>query len=216
MQPYNNFRYYFPPRPEIKSPQNRLPIYEKMGFWGSPKLNGSCSMLYTNSSLYTDSAHMKFMGRHQNTFAHEIIPKEDLVALHKSSGWQVLVGEYMNKSKKDANGKIFNGYLVLFDILVYNSKYLTGTTYQERQELLETLFPSFKYDKWIDQVSKNVYKVKNFKSGFVALYNEIIEIDMYEGLVFKRPQGILEMGLREINNTGWQVKIRKPTKNYTY
>lgn len=216
MQPYDNFRYYFPPRPEVKSPQSGLSTYERMGFWGSPKLNGSCSMLYTNSSLYTDSAHMKFMGRHQDTFAREIIPREDLAALHKGSGWQILVGEYMNKSKKDANGKTFNGCLVLFDILVHKGQYLTGTTYEERQELLEFLFPSSNYDKWIDQVSKNVYKVKNFKSNFVALYNEIVEIDMYEGWVLKKPTALLEMGLRPLNNTGWQIKIRKSTKNYSY
>lgn len=216
MQPYNDFRYYFPPRPEVKSPTSGLATYERMGFIGQPKLNGSCSELFTNSSLHTDSSHMRFMGRHQETFARELIPREDLAALHKGQGWQVLVGEYMNKSKKDGNGKTFNGCLVLFDILVHKGQYLTGTNFLERQELLDTLFPTSPYDKWIDQVSKNVYRVKNFKSNFVILYNEIVQIDMYEGWVLKRPSGILEAGLRPGNNTGWQLKIRKPTKNYSY
>jgi hypothetical protein len=39
---------------------------------------------------------------------------------------------------------------------------------------------------------------------------------MYEGLVMKRPTGTLETGMREANNTGWQVKVRKATKNYEY
>ena len=210
MQPYDNFKYYFPPRPEIKSPQSGLPTYERMGFWATPKLNGSCAILF----LGTDK--LRFMNRHQNTFSRELIPKEDLAALHRGSGPMVLCGEYMNKSKKDANGKTFNGCLVLFDILVHKGQYLTGTTYEERQELLESLFPSSNYDKWIDQVSKNVYKVKNFKSNFVALYNEIVEIDMYEGWVLKKPTALLEMGLRPLNNNGWQIKIRKATKNYSY
>jgi len=39
---------------------------------------------------------------------------------------------------------------------------------------------------------------------------------MIEGFVLKKPSGKLESGLREKNNMGWQLKIRKPTKNYQY
>lgn len=210
-QPYSSYRYFFPPRPEVKSPQSGLTTYERMGFVGQPKLNGSCAELYTNGS--TD---IKLMNRHQESFVRQLIPPQDLLALHKSNGYQVLVGEYMNKSKKDGKGNLFNGCLVLFDILVHNGQYLTGTKFMERQELMASLFPGNDYDNYLTQVSNNVFKVKNFKTGFVPLYNEIVKIDMYEGLVLKRPDGILEAGFRPANNTGWMVKIRKETKNYTY
>ena len=210
MEAYTNYRYLYPPRPEIKSPQSGLKTYERMGFIAQPKLNGSCSL------LFTDSLSHKLMNRHQESFARELIPKEDLMRLHRGSGYQVLVGEYMNKSKKDSKGKLFNGCIVLFDILVHNGQYLTGTTFEERQELLASLYPGNSYDDYLYSVSDNVYRVKNFKADFESNYKAITKTDMYEGFVLKRPSGILEYGFRPANNTGWQLKIRKPTKNYSF
>jgi hypothetical protein len=39
---------------------------------------------------------------------------------------------------------------------------------------------------------------------------------MVEGFILKRKSGKLEMMTREQNNTGWQVKVRKPTANYQF
>jgi ATP-dependent DNA ligase len=128
----------------------------------------------------------------------------------------VVTGEYMNKSKKDGNGKTFDGCLVLFDILVHKGQYLTGTSFLERAELLDSLFPGVEHDGYIYKVSENIYRVKNFTTNLKAVYDEISRIDMYEGLVCKKPTGILEDGLRAANNVGWQIKARKETKNYTY
>lgn len=49
MVPYNSYRYLYPPRPEIKSPQSGLKTYERMGFIAQPKLNGSCSLTFLES-----------------------------------------------------------------------------------------------------------------------------------------------------------------------
>jgi hypothetical protein len=209
-RPYNDFRYIYPPRPEIKTPPKAIPIYERMGFWGTPKLNGSNGMSFIKPGT------TKVMGRHNDSFSRQIVPHEDFQRLHRGSGWMVLNGEYMNKSKRDGNGVIFNANFVIFDILVYNGKYLIGSTYEERQELLDSLYNLSPFDPWIDKVSNNIYRVKNFKSGFLDKYDEIIQIDMYEGWVLKKPKGKLETGFRYGNNTGWQLKARKSTKNYSY
>lgn len=209
--PYPSYRYYFPPRPEIKIPPSSIPTYERMGFIAQPKLNGSCSVSFIGSP--TD---VRFMGRHQDTFSRELIPRSDLGALYCGSGHMAVVGEFMNKSKRDGRNQIFNGCLVLFDILVYNGQYLTGTTVLERQELMDTIFKSTPHDEWMDKISNNVYRVKNFTSGFSDLYREAIKVDMIEGFVLKKPGGILEAGYRPGNNVGWQVKCRKSTKNYAY
>jgi ATP-dependent DNA ligase len=141
---------------------------------------------------------------------------EDLKRLHRGAGVMVLVGEYLNKSQKDFKGRPLAGF-VIFDILVYNGKHLLGSTFQERQELLDTLFPfGNSFDRFMDNVSQNVYRAKNFTSDFESLWKEATKVQMYEGFVLKRPNGILENGFREANNTGWQLKIRKPTKNYKY
>lgn len=210
MDQYLQFRYYYPPRPQIKSPTSGLDTYERMGFIGQPKLNGSCAL------SFTDGSNIKLMNRHNNTFARELISKDDLLRLHRGSGYQCLCGEYMNKSKKDSKGQLFNGCIVLFDIMIHNGQYLTGTTFLERQILMDRLFPGKDYDDYLYEVSNNVYRVKNFTKNFKSVFNEMVKIDMYEGCVLKRPNGILEPGYRPENNTGWQLKIRKPEKNYSY
>ena len=210
MKPYNNYRYIFPPRPEIKIPSSALQTYERMNFLAQPKLNGSCA------PLFTDGVTLKFMNRHNSAFARQLIESIHLTRLHRGSGYTVLVGEYMNKAKKDGSGKLFNGVYVVFDILVSNGKYLTGTSLEERLSMLQDLYPVKKYDDFIDQISEKVFIVKSFKKDFNQVYGSLVKIDMYEGLVLKRNTGILDTGYREKNNTGWQLKCRKATKNYTF
>lgn len=207
---YDRFRPLFPPRPEIKTPPSSIDTYERMGFWGQPKMNGSCAVLYTNGT------EMKFMNRHLEPFARNIIPIEDLMRLHKGVGYQVLVGEYLNKSKKDAHGRTFNGCLVIFDIIVSKGQYLTGSTMESRQELLDNLFHCETYNKYLDKVSNNIYRVKNFRTNLKELFYEVTKIDVFEGWVLKNPKGILETGYRPLNNAGWQLKTRKACKLYSY
>jgi ATP-dependent DNA ligase len=203
-------KYIYPPRPETKGPPSGLKTYERMGFIAQPKMNGSCAV------LMLDGGSARVMGRHNNVLTREVVPVEDLKRLHRGAGVMVLVGEYLNKSQKDFKGRPLAGF-VIFDILVYNGKHLLGSTFQERQELLDTLFPfGNSFDRFMDNVSQNVYRAKNFTSDFESLWKEATKVQMYEGFVLKRPNGILENGFREANNTGWQLKIRKPTKNYKY
>jgi hypothetical protein len=207
---YTNYRYFYPPRPETKSTPASIPTYERMGFYGQPKLNGSCAMLYTNG------IDVKFMGRHADTFTRQLISKEDLAKLHRGSGWMCLCGEFLNKSKKDSNNKTFDAKFVIFDILILDGKYLLNTTFEERLDILDTLYTLRPHDKFIDKINDYTFRVKTFKNNLKAVYDDIVTIDMYEGLVCKKANGKLEDGLRPNNNRMWQIKMRKPTKNYNY
>jgi hypothetical protein len=62
----------------------------------------------------------------------------------------------------------------------------------------------------------DIYKVVNYQRDFVALYNKLIKVDMVEGFVMKRRNAKLDMMLGEKNNSGWQVKVRKPTASYRF
>lgn len=211
MRDYNDFRYIYPPRPETKSPPSGLATYERMGYIAQPKLNGSCAVVFVGDKG------TKMMGRHNNTFARELIDKGHLQNLQRGAGYTVIVGEYMNKSQKDGKRKLFNGCFVIFDILVHNGKHLVNSSFEERQDLLDKLYGDGEaYDEYVNYISPSVFRVRNFSSNFVTLFNKITSVEMYEGFVLKRPNGKLENGTREANNTGWQLKIRKPTKNYKY
>jgi ATP-dependent DNA ligase len=107
--------------------------------------------------------------------------------------------------------------LVIFDILVYDSNYLVGSTFETRVKLLDELYGNKQCDKeYLYNISENVYRVRTYTKNFKNLFNNLIKIGMYEGLVFKRMSGKLEMGLRELNTSSSQFKIRKPTRNYKY
>jgi len=204
---YSSFRYYYPPRPESVIPRTAIGIFEKMGYIWQPKLNGSCGLIFTNGK------EIKFMSRHKANFTYNHMQNEEMLKLQRN-GWTVLTGEYMNKSKKGADGKVFNNKFIIFDILVCGGEYLLGSTFQSRKEIIDNLYPSTYYDGWITRVSENIYRVNNFTENVEALFNEIIKIDMYEGFVGKKAEGILTMGMHAHNNTGWMVKSRKTTKNY--
>jgi len=205
---YKNFRYLYPPRPETKSPESSLEMYQGRGFIGQPKLNGSCAV------VFLDGKSAKIMNRHNDTFSRKTIDSKDLESLHRGKDWMVLVGELMNKSQKNVEGKPLRGF-VIFDILVYDGKYLTGSTFIERQDLLRELHSGDIYDTFIDKISDNIYRVNNF-TELTAVYQDLIKIPMYEGLVVKKPTGKLKPGYNAKNNTLWQAKIRKPTKNYQW
>ena len=209
MKNYDLFKYIFPPRPATVSPASGIPTYERMGYIAQPKLNGSCGVLFMDGST------TRLMGRHNDTFKRMILKESDLKSLYRGTGFLVLVGEYMNKSQRDGKGKPFTGFVV-FDILVHNGRHLIGSTFAERQALLDSLYVSKPHDEFIDSLGNSMYRAKNFTSDLTAKYESAIKIQMYEGFVLKRPDGKLENGFREANNTMWQLKIRKPTRNYSY
>jgi ATP-dependent DNA ligase len=206
---YTSFKYIFPPRPEIKAPQTSIERFEELNFTAQPKLNGSCGV------LFTDGKQFKFMNRHRLEFAKTLIPSDELLSLHRGKSWTVLVGEHMNKSQRGADKKVFNGKYVIFDILVHNGVHLVGTTFEERQKLLEKLYRATPHDSWISKISENVYRVNNI-SNAETQWKDLTEVEMYEGFVFKKKSGKLDLGFKKENNMSWQVKVRKPTKNYSY
>lgn len=209
MIPYHKYIYLFPPRPETVIPSILLQGFEDKGtYTWQPKLNGSCGCLFIHPTQTI------FWSRHKKGFTNDKMDRKELNKL-VGKDWIVLVGEYLNKSKKGTDGKTFNNKFVIFDILVHEGQYLLGTTFESRQKLLDKLYPSTYYDGWITKISSDVYRACNFKENIPALYNEIIKIDVYEGFVGKKDEGELQMGMNDGNNKGWQVKARKATKNYT-
>ena len=206
---YSEFKYLYPPRPALKAPRTSITKFVELGFIAQPKLNGSCGV------LFTDGERVIFMNRHKSPFAKYSIPQEELKKLHRGEGWLVLVGEHMNKSQKDGKKKLFNGKFVIFDILVYSGQHLVGTTFSQRQELLDQLYETQPFDTWISQISSSIFRVNNLQNA-EEHWENLTQTGMYEGYVFKRKDGKLDLGFNSGNNSGWQIKIRKPTKNYSY
>ena len=176
---------------------------------GEPKFNGS------SMEVYTDGSKLTLMNRHKETMACKM-DKAELLALHRGNGEMVLCGEYMNKNQKDETKQFWNIKYVIWDIIVFNGEHLLGTTFKERYELLRTLYPDNIVKPYLHGISENCFRADIVTSNFKSVFDEIIQYDMYEGLVLKRMDGKLENGTTANNHTRTQIKCRKPTKNYNF
>jgi hypothetical protein len=208
---YEKFQYIYPPRPKNAFPPSDLDYWDDGSFICQPKLNGS------NTSIFLGDGGSRIMKRHNQLLTNFKIQSEVESLFKDKSNWFVINCEYMNKAKSDDWRQPFNHKLVIFDILVHESKHLIGSSTVDRLNIIDNMF---KYEdcKWdyLSQVSENIFVVKSFGSNFSEIFQELIKIDMVEGVVLKRKSAKLESGIREDNNSKWMLKTRKPHKNYKY
>jgi hypothetical protein len=207
---YEKFSYIYPPRPEWCIPESELPNYDNDSYIAQPKLNGS------NVTLYINGAEWKNFGRHKNeNLSNFKLTDNDIESLNlPKDKWHVIVGEYMNKNKKDGNNEYWNHHFVVFDILVFNSEHLLGSTFEERVKLMDNIFGTKDENGYLYKISDNIYRVKSFYDNFQERWNEIVKIDMFEGFVLKKKSQKLTPAFSEKNNMSH--KCRKPTKNYSF
>lgn len=210
---YESYQYIYPPRPSNAIPPKYLPEWDNGTMVAQPKLNGS------NCLVFTDGRQVIGMNRHHQRLTNfRLDPAEVLSLIGGRGGWTVLNGEYLNKSKTDETGRVFNHKLVLFDVLVRDSEYLVGKTFGERVSMMEEMFVDLGSEKpYLARLSENIYMVRSYDSGFSGLFESITARgSLIEGLVLKRRTARLELGNTENNNTRSQVKVRVPTKNYRF
>jgi ATP-dependent DNA ligase len=212
MPKYLTYRYIYPPRPKNAISPEDLNFWDNGSLLAQPKLNGSNCLIFTNGQKFV------VMNRHNQRLTNFRLTDAEIQNLYKGNGgWLILNGEYLNKNKSDETGQPFNHKFVIFDILAFDGDYLVGKTFQERIQLLDSLYGKVDSDKeYLYSISTNVYRVKSYEGEFQNLFDKLTPIDMIEGLVMKRKTARLEIGTSELNNVKSQLKCRKPTKNYKY
>jgi len=213
---YNSLRYIYPCRPANAISPEELNFWDNQSMTAQLKINGSNTLIFTNGEI------VRVMGRHNQLLSNFQVSREEIIdslyrPLNLNGNWLVLNGETLNKSKLDERGITFNQKLILFDILVFDSNYLVGETFQERIELLDSLYGQRNSIKeYFYGISENIFRVKSHDSGFKELFDTYTKIDLIEGLVLKRKNSKLEIATSEKNNWRSQIKCRKPEKNYKY
>lgn len=207
-RPYKNGTFIYPPRPEHCISSDNLNKFDDNSYIAQCKLNGSCAEIYLNSDKFD------IKNRHKGGLSNFKLKDCEILSLHRGNGEMLLIGEYLNKSKKDSNGNLWNHKLVIFDILVYDNEHLLGSTFKERYELLLNIFTTKEYNEYLYQIDENIFLVKSFESDFKKLYHDIVKTDILEGLVLKPKDSMLQPGNKEKNNLC--LKCRKETKNYTF
>ncbi len=212
MPKYLTYRYIYPPRPKNAISPDELNFWDNGSLVSQPKLNGSNCLIFTNGDKFV------VMNRHNQRLTNFRLTDDEVKNLYRGNGgWLILNGEYLNKNKSDETGQSFNHKFVIFDILAFDGEYLVGKTFQERIELLDSLYSQTDSEKeYLYSISTNVYRVKSYINDFKNIFDKLTPIDMIEGLVMKRKNARLEIGTSELNNVKSQLKCRKPTKNYKY
>ena len=140
MQPYDKFRYIYPPRPNSKIPFNSPILDDWLKFPDAvvqPKLNGSRNVIFV-----TPERQVKMYGR-DGGLHKSFTPSQQIIAqvlsLPLPAGWNVLDSELMHLKttnlRKDKPS--VTNTLYFYDVLVHGGTYLTGVSYDKRYKIIE-------------------------------------------------------------------------------
>jgi hypothetical protein len=219
MAKYLSYSYLYPPRPEQAVPVDMLKKYEQEGWWWQAKMNGTCTVIFTNGK------EVIFKSRHDDDhkqWAPNDAQKTCFRAKSVNGTWSVFVAELIHNKTKHVKDRLY-----VFDILVHNGEHLIGMSFKRRQALLEQIMPAD-----ADQVQKELFyglgnfwvpvfgpwvcRARNFNdSASDFMYKFADKYDEVEGVVMKAPEAALQFCKKNANSS-WQVKSRKEHKNYGF
>jgi hypothetical protein len=208
---YDTFKYLYPPRPENALPSDRIPVFEKSGYTGQYKKNGTCSIFAINhpkdfiamTRHNDDHKQWEFSNYFRDCFS-KYLP---------ANQWHVLVGEVIHSKTTTIKDTIY-----IFDIIVYNSEELYGKTFTERQNLLRDIFhPEDKKEEYSHyEIEPRFWLAKNIEEGILDLFNGIEDKDVDEGFVLKKRDSVLKDCASQKSNNSWQIKFRHPSRKYRF
>jgi hypothetical protein len=126
-------------------------------------------------------------------------------------GWYVFVAELLHSKVEGLRNVNY-----IFDLLVDNGDYLVSSTFMDRQARLSALFPHHVSETFSHYViDKHTWLAKIITSDFLAVWQGL-DAPEDEGIVLKDATARLAMCSRPTANANWQVKCRKPHKNFSF
>jgi hypothetical protein len=184
--------FLYPPRPENRILPGLIPSFERRGWVCQLKKNGTCSLAFVDAT-----GTVIFKTRH-NEDHKAWTPTPDIILFFSQFRNSIFVFELLHSKGGGVKNTVY-----IFDLLMYDGKYLVGMSLRERLDILEKL----KIDV------PNISVAETYTTGFLSIFQNLTN-PLDEGIVLKRPDAPLEMCFRDGTNTSWQVKCRKATKNY--
>lgn len=216
---FEDWQYLWPPRPDNAIPKSLLSFYGKKNWVAQVKLNGTCNVISVSpkGEIIAKSRHKDIEDGNHRMWTPSANTRAAFKNLPRpNKGWYVFVAELMH-SKVTGGAKDTN---YIHDILVADGEYLVGKTFEERQAILRSLFPNIDESKSTvayHVIDGNTWLARNHVGvDFADLYTSVIPDPSYEGLVIKNPAAKLAICSRQKSNNSWQVKCRRPHKNYGF
>lgn len=231
-------QYIFPPRAETCIPKGDASLFLDMGWKPQLKYNDSHTLI---KFLPGGPRNIELWNRHGERFRTYTAPDwliEQLEQVAQALGltsdqWHLLDGGLL-----DQKHRAIKDTIVIWDVLVQESQQLLGTTYQERYDILrgcvqteKTFWYTHPSHDPIDfgiKFTDNIILARQYDaSDWDTLWNMVHTINapyttatdikpILEGVVLKDPNGRLEMGYKEKNNTEWMIKSRVTTGRHRF
>lgn len=204
---YNQWKFLYPPRPEKAVPSDLINFFERKGYVGQVKKNGTCTLIGVDPQGKIHS-----LTRHNAP--HKLWNPETSSALRHlttvKGSWNVFEAEVMHSKVKGIRDTVY-----LFDILVHQSKQLIGTTWSERMQLLKDMFKptQSRYDAY--ELDERLLLSRTIETNLKKYWDDL-QAPEDEGLVLKDPRAVLKTCDKIDSNSHWQIKCRRPAANYSY
>ncbi len=209
--------FLFPPRPLSKILPARLPQYAKAPWLAQPKYNGTRNLIH----VYPDGTVKAWMRQgephKQWEMSDEI--KEQILSLELEKGQEYWFDSELLHNKTTT--KHYKNRIVLFDVLWAGRYLFKRPSLQGRYDLLCRICGNPTKRETQNgiaiSVSKNLWLAPMIQpADFQQAYNEFLHLDEIEGLVLKKANSSLDNFGRKYYEVGWQLRCRKPHKNYTF
>ena len=208
---YTKYTPLYPPRPEAAIPPQMLAFYEKRKWIAQYKKNG------TNCVIWISPQKKIIIKTRQcenhRAWAMTAYLEGELTRLFPEKKWFVLCTELMHSKTPSIKDTIY-----IHDMLVWKGEFLLGSTFIERQALLDERLKTNveSQSHYVCDAKGKVWYAKRFEKGFNGLFLMIKDPKVDEGLVLKDPNGKLRACLTPKENSGWQVKCRHENKHYNF
>ncbi len=187
--------FLYPPRPEKAITPSMIPGFEARGFVAQIKKNGTCSL----ASVGPTGA-VTFYTRHGDK--HKAwTPTKEAIDFLKGFPNSVFVFELLH-----SKGGGIRDTLYFFDLISLKGEDMVGVTFTERMKLL---------NKALMLAPKSMSVAEVYTQDLLFLYSGLVD-PLDEGIVLKDPKSVLRTCYQPTKNSHWQVKCRRPTKNFAF
>lgn len=209
----DDFKVIYPPRPKSKVLYTQLPTFEKFGEWCvQRKFNGTRTLVHISPGR-----NVNFINCHGEKHKRWNPPNDlhsQILSLDLESKEYWLDCELLHEKTSNPN---YKNKLVLFDVLCHGKYLFRSLNLQKRLELLSQICKSPKIvDHIALKVSNNILMAETFYDNFLQRYKEMLQFDEIEGVVLKKYTSVLDNDGRKPYDVSWQVRCRKPHKNYSF